>query len=140
MKKIVFLVLAILLGTLTSIAVAQESSSEPAQDSPAAKLRTDLTKAVQNGHLTDAQKSSMQSAAASLREAAQARQNGEKIDRDAVKKAFSDIKNVANSDAFQPEDKAAVKADLEAMKEKAKEARGGRRRGPFRQVLGGGGI
>lgn len=140
MNKIVFVVFAILLGLSASIAVAQDNSSEPARNGPAAKLRADLTKAVQNGHLTDAQKSTMQSAAASLREAAQARQNGEKVDRDAVKKAFSDIKNVVNSDAFQPDDKEAVKADLEAMKEKAKEARGGRHRGPFRQILGGGGI
>lgn len=37
----------------------------------------------------------------------------------------SDLKKVTDSDAFQPEDKQAVKADLEAMKEKAKESRSG---------------
>jgi len=123
---------------LSSIAGGQSSSPESENNGPAAKLRADLIKAVQNGHLTDAQKTSMQNAGTTLREAARARQNGEKVDRDAVKKAFSDIKKVVDSNAFQPEDKQAVKADLEAMKEKAREARGGRRRGPLRQILGGG--
>jgi hypothetical protein len=136
MNRIGFALFAVLLS-LSGIAGAQDSSAEPAQNGPGAKLRADLKKAVQNGHLTDEQKSSMQNAGATLRRAAEARQNGQKVDREAVKKAFSDIKKVTDSDAFQPEDKLAVKADLEAVKEKAKEGRGGKRRGVFRQALGG---
>jgi hypothetical protein len=139
MKRMGFALFAVLLS-LACMTAAQDNSAEPPQNGPGAKLRADLKKAVQNGHLTDEQKSSMQSAGAALRQAAEARQSGQKVDRNAVKKAFSDIKKVADSDAFQPEDKQAVKADLEAMKEKGKEARGGRRRGIFRQALGGGGI
>lgn len=137
MNKIVFGVFAVVL-CLSCVAGAQDGSSEPAKDGPGAKLRADLIKAVQNGHLTDEQKTSMQNAAAALREAGKARQSGQKVDRDAVKKAFSEIKKVVNSDAFQPQDKQAVQADLEAVKEKVKESRGGRRRGPLRQILGGG--
>jgi len=139
MNKILFGVALSL--CLSCLAGAQDSLPEPAKDGPGAKLRADLIKAVQNGHLTDEQKSSMQNAGAALREAAKSKRNGEKVDRDAVKKAFSDIKKIVNSDAFQPEDQQAVKADMEAVKEKVKEAGGGRRRGGlFRQVLGGGGI
>ena len=50
-----------------------------------------------------------------MREAAQAQQNGGTVDRDAMKKAMSDIKQIADSGAFQPEDAQAVKADLAAM-------------------------
>jgi len=136
MKNIGLVLLTVLLSVAT-FAGAQESSAEPAANGPGAKLRGDLIKAVQNGHLTDEQKASMQNAGSALREAVKARQNGEQVDRAAVKKAFSDIKKVTDSDAFRPEDKQAVKADLEAMKEKARESRGGRRRGLFRGVMGG---
>lgn len=120
-----------------AFAGAQDDSATPAANGPGAKLRADLIKAVQNGHLTDEQKSSMQNAGAALRAAAQARQSGEKVDRSSVKKAFADIKKVTDSDAFRPEDKEAVQADLEAVKEKVKESRGGRRRGLFRGSMGG---
>lgn len=136
MNETVLALLGVFLMAAT-FSVAQDGSAEPSTNGPGAKLRADLVKAVQNGHLTDDQKKSMQSAGAALREAAQARQSGEKVDRAAVKKAFSDIKKITDSDAFQPEDKQAVKADLEAMKEKAKESRGGRRRGLFRGFIGG---
>lgn len=137
MKRI-GLVLVVASLFLATLAGAQESSAQPAGNGAGAKLRADLIKAVQNGHLTDAQKTSMQNAGSVLREAAKARQNGQQVDRNAVKKAFSDIKKVTDSDAFRPEDKQAVKADLEAMKEKARESRGGKRRGIFRGLLGGG--
>jgi hypothetical protein len=55
-----------------------------------------------------------------------------------VKNAFSSIRKVVNSDAFTPEDKEAVKADLEAMKEKAKESGGGRHHGLLRRFVSGG--
>lgn len=69
MKNFLFCVCALLL-CLSSLAAAQDGSTEPANDGPGAKLRADLVKAVQNGHLTDEQKSSMQNAATALREAA----------------------------------------------------------------------
>ena len=137
MKNIVLVLLAAVL-LFAPLAGAQESSGDAAATQPGAKLRADLVRAVQNGHLTDEQKSSMKDAGTTLRDAVTARQNGQQVDRAAVKKAFSEIKKVTDSDAFRPEDKQAVKADLEAMKEKAKDAGGGRRRGLFRGFLGGG--
>src|SRR5262249_27697913 len=91
------------------------AAAQQSDNSPGAKLRTDLRKAVMNGNLTDAQKNTLQQAGATMREAAQARQNGGTVDRDAMKKAISDIKQIADSGAFQPEDAQAVKADLAAM-------------------------
>ena len=137
MKRLVPMASAILLCAITSIVVAQDTSAEPAKEGPMVKLRADLIKGVENGHLSDAQKTTMQNAGAVLRKVAQARQSGGSVDRSAVKKALSDIKGIVNSDAFEPEDQAAVKADLEALKEKAKEARQGqgRRRGRLSNYL-----
>lgn len=75
----------------------------------------------------------MQNAATRLRQAAEARQNGRKVDRDTVKKALTDIKGVIDSGAFRPEDQEAVNADLEALKEKIHSARGRRRFGRMGQ-------
>ncbi len=133
MKRVIFGRIAILLLAVNSIAIAQDAASDATKNGPMTKLRADLTRAVQNGHLTDTQKNIMQHATTTLRQAAQDRQNGEKVDRDAVKKALSDIKEIINSDAFLPEDKEVVKADLEALKEKVRESREGRRPGLFRR-------
>jgi type II secretory pathway component PulJ len=129
MKRAVVGLIVVLFFAIASIAVARADSgaSATSADSPMAKLRVDLRKAVENGRLSDAQQETMRNVAATLRQAAEARQQGQKVDRGAVKKAFSDIKDITNSDAFQPEDKQAVKADLEAVKEHAKEARAQRR-------------
>ena len=112
---------------LTFFAVALVAQSQD-NSGPAAKLRADLSTAVKNANLTDAQKETLQDAASRLRAAAEARKNGDKVDRGSVKKALSEIEKVAKSGAFRPEDAAAVKADLEAIQE----ARGRSRRGRFR--------
>lgn len=102
---------------------------DQAQPSPFGKLRSDLATAVKNANLTGDQKKTLQDAGDRLRAAGEARQSGGKIDRGSVKKAFSEIRKVAESGAFQPEDSAAVKADLDALRE----SRGGSRRRLFRR-------
>jgi len=132
MKQIILGMILAMLWSAGPLAAQQNdnTASAPAPSGPGAKLRTDLAKAVQNGNLTDAQKKTLQDAGTKLREAAQARQNGEKPDLSSVKKALGDIKKLADSGAFQPDDAAAVKADLDAMKQ----GRGGNgRRGIFRR-------
>jgi hypothetical protein len=57
-KRIGLVVFAVVF-CLLCVAGGQDSSSETAKNGPGAKVRADLIKAVQNGHLTDAQKSSM---------------------------------------------------------------------------------
>ena len=133
MKKLACAVLLFLACAPLLAAQTTTNSTSDSNGTPTSKLRDDLRKAIQNGNLSDQQKTTMQNAGAALRAAAEARQNGEKVDRSSVKKAFSDIEKVTNSNAFRPEDQQAVKADLEAIKEKASQARGGRRHGLFRQ-------
>lgn len=119
MKQIILGAMLAILWIAGPMAAQQNgnSTNASAPSGPGAKLRTDLAKAVQNGHMTDEQKKTLQDAGAKLREAAQARQNGDKPDLSSVKKALGDIKKVAESGAFQPDDAAAVKADLEAMQQ-----------------------
>ena len=112
MRRVLFGMVATAMVLGAAMAGAQENGN-----GPGAKLRTDLRKAVMNGNLTDAQKNSLQQAGAAMREAAKAKQNGSSVDRDAVKKAMSDIKQIADSGAFQPGDAQAVKADLAAMQD-----------------------
>lgn len=101
----------------------------PVSSGPMARLRADLATAVKNGKLTDAQKKTLEGAGAKLREAGEARQRGGKVDRGAVKKALGEIRKVAGSGAFQPVDAAAVKADLDALRELG----GGQRRRRLRR-------
>ena len=110
MRRILCGAIAVAIALCAAVVAAQQNGN-----GPGAKLREDLRKAVMNGNLTDSQKTTLQQAGAAMREAAQAKQNGGSVDRDAVKKAMSDIKQVADSGAFQPEDARAVKADLAAM-------------------------
>lgn len=109
------------------IAPAAQASPTAAPGTPLEKLRADLKKAIERANLTPAQQETLDAATSTLRNAATARQSGERVDRDKVKKAFADIKKVAESGAFQPEDVQAVKADMEAMKQ-AFQQKGGRRR------------
>jgi len=110
MRRILCGAIAVSMALCAAATTAQQNGN-----GSGAKLREDLRKAVMNGNLTDPQKSTLQQAGAAMREAAQAKQNGGSVDRDAVKKTMSDIKQIADSGAFQPEDAQAVKADLAAM-------------------------
>lgn len=129
------------IATLMCVGALMGSPQEPAQSpeappsqasaatGPLAKLRADLTRALKNATLSESQKKTLQDAGTRLREAAQARQEGGKVDRKSVKKALDQIRKVAESGAFQPDDAAAVKADLDAMRE----AGGRSRRRGFRR-------
>jgi pantothenate synthetase len=93
-----------------------QQQAAPPNQTAGARLRQDLAKAVRNATLSDDQKKTLQDAGSRLREAREARQNGEKVDRGSVKKALDEIRQVTESGAFTPEDEAAVKADLDALR------------------------
>jgi len=126
MRQMIWSAVVALLCAAGPVAAQQNGPDSGASQpsGPAAKLRTDLAQAVQNANLNDDQKKMLQDAGEKLRKARQARENGEKPDRGSVKKALDEIKKVSDSGAFQPDDAAAVKADLEAMQQN----RGGRGR------------
>lgn len=117
MKKLIYTLILTELFTVALIAgpQGQEQSAVPSSG-PAAKLRQDLATAVQNATLSDDQKKTLKDAGSRLRAAREARQSGETIDRGSVKKALAEIRRVSESGAFKPEDGAAVKADLDALR------------------------
>jgi len=118
MKKLIYSLIAAGLFAVALVAGPQnQEQSAPAANGPAAKLRQDLTKAVRNATLRDDQKKMLEDAESRLREAGEARRSGEKVDRGSVKTALGEIRKVTESGAFAPEDEAAVKADLDALRE-----------------------
>ena len=114
------LICTLILAELFAVALVAgpqgQDQSTPPSNGPAAKLRQDLATAVRSAKLSDDQKKTLEDAGSRLREAREARQNGEKVDRGSVKKALAEIRKVAESGAFKPEDEAAVKADLDALR------------------------
>jgi hypothetical protein len=118
------LVRAAIVALLCSIALPAAAG-----DGPLTKLREDLAIAIRNANLTDSQKRTLDDATSRLREAAQSKQSGGKVDRKSVKKALSDIRKIAESGAFQPSDLAAIKADLDTLRD----AGGRSRRGVLRR-------
>jgi hypothetical protein len=118
MKKLIYslIVSGLFAAALVAGPQNQEQSAPPASG-PAAKLRQDLTKAVRNATLRDDQKKMLEDAGSRLREAGEARRSGEKVDRGSVKIALGEIRKVTESGAFEPEDEAAVKADLDNLRE-----------------------
>lgn len=125
--------LAVFMSLAAPAATPQDHPDAPAADAgtPGAKLREDLIRAVKNANLTAEQRDTLLAARTRLRQAAEAKQNGLPVDRDSVRISLSDIDNIAKSGAFQPDDAKAVRADLKAMQQAARDSRPGRfRRNP----------
>jgi hypothetical protein len=117
MKKLFYtLALTGMFAAALTAGPQDQQQAAPPNQTAGARLRQDLAKAVRNATLSDDQKKTLQDAGSRLREAREARQNGEKVDRGSVKKALDEIRQVTESGAFTPEDEAAVKADLDALR------------------------
>jgi hypothetical protein len=116
MKKLFYtLILTGLFAAALTAGPQDQQQSAPPNQRAGARLQQDLAKAVRNATLTDDQKKTLQDGGSRLREAREAKQNGEKVDRGSVKKALGEIRQVTESGAFKSEDEAAVKADLDAL-------------------------
>ena len=90
---------------------------------PMVQLRKDLAAAIANAQLTDEQRQTLQNAQSSLRQAREARKQGQKPDPQAVRQALQDIRGVAQSGALRPEDRDAVVRDVQNVQARRRHAR-----------------
>ena len=117
------------LSLAAGAAFAQDQAqAPPPQDrqrqapAPMMQLRKDLAAAMANAQLTDEQKQTLQNAQSSLRQAREARKQGQKPDPRTVRQALQDIRGVAQSGALRPEDRDAVVRDVHNVQARRRDA------------------
>lgn len=94
------------------------------------KLRDHLNTAIANAKLTDEQRQKMEAARAALAPMAQRKRRaaGQPPDRQAMRKAMMDLREVLQSGAFREEDRALIQNDLKELRKQGLRA-GKRQRG-----------
>jgi hypothetical protein len=95
-------------------AVAQRGGGGGRQ-SPMGKLMNDLQQATPRATLSDDQNSKLQADIATLKDAQQARRQGQSVDQDKVQSAFNDIHDIVDSGAFQQADQKQLDQDFTAI-------------------------
>jgi hypothetical protein len=86
------------------------------RQSPMAKLMNDLQQAAPRAKLSDDQNDKLQSDIAALRDAQQARRQGQSVDQDKVQGAFNDLHQIVDSGAFQDADQKQLDQDFSAIR------------------------
>jgi len=79
------------------------------------KLMNDLQQAAPRAKLSDDQNNKLQSDIAALKEAQQARRQGQSVDQDKVQAAFTDLHGIVDSGAFQDADQKQLDQDFSAI-------------------------
>lgn len=105
-----FFVLAASIAAAAYTAPSQPQAPGPSR--PLAQLADDLQTATAHAHLNDEQKARVQSDSAVLESARQASEQGRTVNRQQVGSAVRDIRNLAESGAFSPQDQQALRADI----------------------------
>jgi hypothetical protein len=85
------------------------------RQSPMAKLMNDLQQATPRATLSDDQENKLQADVATLKDAQQARRQGQSVDQDKVQSAFNDIHDIVDSGAFQQTDQKQLDQDFTAI-------------------------
>src|ERR1700723_3885831 len=85
------------------------------RQSPMGKLMNDLQQAAPRAKLSDDQNNKLQSDIAALKEAQQARRQGQSVDQDKVQAAFTDLHGIVDSGAFQDADQKQLDQDFSAI-------------------------
>jgi hypothetical protein len=85
------------------------------RQSPMGKLMNDLQQAAPRAKLSDEQNTKLQSDIAALKEAQQARRQGQSVDQDKVQAAFTDLHGIVDSGAFQDADQKQLDQDFSAI-------------------------
>jgi uncharacterized hydantoinase/oxoprolinase family protein len=75
----------------------------------------DLQQATPRATLSDDQNNKLQADIATLKDAQQARRQGQSVDQDKVQSAFSGIHDIVDSGAFQPADQKQLDQDFAAI-------------------------
>ncbi len=112
MRKILFISTLLLVSTNSSVFLAAQENA----NSPVARLRSDIQRAIQNGSPTESELATLQKALGTLREAREAREQGERVDRQRVQSALMEAEKVFQSNSFRPADRQAVRHDIEDIR------------------------
>jgi hypothetical protein len=80
-----------------------------------AKLMNDLQQAAPRAKLNDDQNDKLQSDIAALKDAQQAKRQGQSVDQDKVQAALNDLRQIADSGAFQDADQKLLDQDFTAI-------------------------
>jgi hypothetical protein len=108
-KKLVIVCLFFVSGT-SGYAVAQRGGG--GRQPPMAKLMNDLQQATPRATLSDDQNDKLQADISTLKDAQQARRQGQSVDQDKAQSAFNDIHQIVDSGAFQQADQKQLDQDF----------------------------
>ena len=112
-RRLVIVCLFLIAGT-GGYAVAQRGGGGGRQ-SPTGKLMNDLQQAAPRATLNADQNNKLQADIATLKDAQQARRQGQSVDQDKVQSAFNDIHEIVDSGAFQQADQKQLDQDFTAI-------------------------
>jgi hypothetical protein len=110
-KRLVIVCLFFIAGT-RGYAVAQRGGGGGGRQSPMAKLMNDLQQATPRASLSADQNDKLQADISTLKDAQQARRQGQSVDQDKVQSAFNDIHQIVDSGAFQQADQKQLDQDF----------------------------
>ncbi len=113
-KRILMIVCLFFIAGTGGYAVAQRGGGGGRQ-SPMGKLMNDLQQATPRATLSDDQNNKLQADVATLKDAQQARRQGQSVDQDKVQTAITDIHDIVDSGAFQQADQKQLDQDLTAI-------------------------
>jgi hypothetical protein len=116
MNRRLLIVFLFLIAGTGGYAVAQRGGGGGGgRQSPMAKFMNDLQQATPRASLNDDQNSKLQADIATLKDAQQARRQGQSVDQDKVQSAFNDIHDIVDSGAFQQADQKQLDQDFAAI-------------------------
>jgi hypothetical protein len=113
-KRLVMVCLFFVAGT-GGYAVAQRGGGGGGRQSPMAKLMNDLQQATPRATLSDDQNDKLQADISTIKDAQQARRQGQTVDQDKVQSAFNEIHGIVDSGAFQQADQKQLDRDFTAI-------------------------
>jgi uncharacterized hydantoinase/oxoprolinase family protein len=116
MNRRLLIVFLFLIAGTGGYAVAQRGGGGGGgRQAPMAKFMNDLQQATPRASLSDDQNSKLQADIATLKDAQQARRQGQSVDQDKVQSAFNDIHDIVDSGAFQQADQKQLDQDFAAI-------------------------
>lgn len=116
MKK--SLIIAFLLGSIGIIFPLFAGDTTAAENGarPTEHLRNDMQRAIQNGHPTNLELTTIERAIIALQQARLAKEQGQTVDRTRVALALESAAKVFQSDSFQQADRQAVLRDIQELR------------------------
>jgi hypothetical protein len=111
-KKVVTVIFSLCVTMTCGYAGAQRHGGGK---SPVAQLITDLQQATPRANLSDDQNDKLQADVASLKQAMQAKRQGETVDQDQLKATIDDLHGIVDSGAFQEADQKQLDQDFKSL-------------------------